>query len=196
MPRRYKEARQAKHMKMSEATELIGISQPALSAWEGEKKSPSLDSLVRMAEVYEVSTDYLLGIDSGLLNPAKPIPKKSIRLFHGKPVWCQEYGWAIVDVPAKELVFVDRRVAISDIPQIYASAVRFSECPAPTNEPLSYSDLKRYESVWVEPVSDDEELRQQLRGRYTVRDFYVENEYGVKFFLEAYEVKWLAFEKN
>lgn len=196
MPRRYKEARQAKKIKLTDAADILGVSQPALSAWEGERKSPTIDNLIRMAEEYEVSTDYLLGVDGGLLNPAEPIPPKSIRLFHGKPVWCKEYGWAIVDVPAKELVFVDKRVAISDIPQIYASAVRFSECPAPTVEPLSYSDLKRYESVWVEPVSDDEDLRQQLRGRYMVRDFYVENEYGVKFFLEAYEVKWLAFEKN
>lgn len=196
MPRRYKEARQAKKIKLTDAADILGVSQPALSAWEGERKSPTIDNLIRMAEEYEVSTDYLLGVDGGLLNPAEPIPPKSIRLFHGKPVWCKEYGWAIVDVPAKELVFVDKRVAISDVPQIYASAVRFSECPAPTDEPLSYSDLKRYESVWVEPVSDDENLRQQLRGRYMVRGFYVENEYGVKFFLEAYEVKWLAFEKN
>ena len=196
MPRRYKEARQAKKIKLTDAADILGVSQPALSAWEGERKSPTIDNLIRMAEEYEVSTDYLLGVDGGLLNPAEPIPPKSIRLFHGKPVQCKEYGWAIVDVPAKELVFVDKRVAISDLPQIYASAVRFSECPAPTDESLSYSDLKRYESVWVEPVSDDEDLRQQLRGRYMVRDFYVENEYGVKFFLEAYEVKWLAFEKN
>ena len=60
MPRRYKEARQAKKIKLTDAADILGVSQPALSAWEGERKSPSIDNLIRMAEEYEVSTDYLL----------------------------------------------------------------------------------------------------------------------------------------
>ena len=60
MPRRYKEARQAKKIKLTDAADILGVSQPALSAWEGERKSPSIDNLIRMADEYEVSTDYLL----------------------------------------------------------------------------------------------------------------------------------------
>ena len=196
MPRRYKEARQAKKIKLTDAADILGVSQPALSAWEGERKSPSIDNLIRMAEEYEVSTDYLLGVDGGAINPTTPIPAASIRLFHGKPVWIREYGWAIVNAPNKELVFVDKRLPIADVPEIYVSAARFSECTAPIAEPLSYRDAKSKSVVWVEPVSDDEQLRQELRGRYTVKERYVENEYGVKFYFDTYEVKWLAFDKE
>ena len=196
MPRRYKEARQAKKIKLTDAADILGVSQPALSAWEGERKSPSIDNLIRMAEEYEVSTDYLLGVDGGAINASDPIPAASIRLFHGKPVWIREYGWAIVDATNKELVFVDKRLPITDVPEIYASAARFSECTAPTDEPLSYRDAKSKSVVWVEPVSNDEQLRQELRGRYTVKERYVENEYGAKFYFDTYEVKWLAFEKE
>jgi len=196
MPRRYKEARQAKKIKLTDAADILGVSQPALSAWEGERKSPTIDNLIRMAEEYEVSTDYLLGVDGGIINPDEPIPAASIRLFHGKPVWCREYGWAIVDATNKELIFVDKRLPFTEVPEIFASAARFAESGTPTDEPLSYSDAKSKTAVWVEPISDDTQLRQELRGRYVVKERYVENEYGVKFYFDTYEAKWLAFDKD
>ena len=196
MPRRYKEARQAKKIKLTDAADILGVSQPALSAWEGERKSPTIDNLIRMAEEYEVSTDYLLGVDGGIINPGEPIPAASVRLFHGKPVWSREYGWAIVDATNKELIFVDKRLPLAAVPEIFASAARFAESATPTDEPLSYSDAKSKTVVWVEPISNDEQLRQELRGRYVVKERYVENEYGVKFYFDTYEAKWLAFEKN
>ena len=61
MARRYKEARLLNNMKVAEAIEKLKISQPTLSAWEGERKSPSIDALEHMANLYGVSTDYLLG---------------------------------------------------------------------------------------------------------------------------------------
>ena len=50
-----------KHLKVSDAIKLLGVSQTTLSVWEDEPKSPSIEKLKRMADVYEVSTDYLLG---------------------------------------------------------------------------------------------------------------------------------------
>ena len=47
--------------------------------------------------------------------------------------------------------------------------------------------------VWVEPVSRDEVLRQELRDRYTVKKRYVENEFGQRFYLDTYGNKWWAF---
>lgn len=46
-------------MKTSEAIEKLEISQPTLSAWEGERKSPSIDALENMADLYNVTTDFL-----------------------------------------------------------------------------------------------------------------------------------------
>ena len=45
MPRQFKTARQINKLKITEAAEKLGISQPTLSAWEGERKSPSIDKL-------------------------------------------------------------------------------------------------------------------------------------------------------
>lgn len=44
MPKQFKTARQINKLKITEAAEKLNISQPTLSAWEGERKSPSIDS--------------------------------------------------------------------------------------------------------------------------------------------------------
>ena len=36
---------------------MLGVSQPTLSAWEGERKNPSVESLIQMSELYGVSRD-------------------------------------------------------------------------------------------------------------------------------------------
>ena len=41
---------------------MLGVSQPTLSAWEGERKNPSVESLIQMSELYGVSVDFLLGL--------------------------------------------------------------------------------------------------------------------------------------
>ena len=60
-PRQFKTARQINKLKVIEAAEKLGVSQPTLSAWEGERKSPSIDGLENMADLYGVTTDFLLG---------------------------------------------------------------------------------------------------------------------------------------
>lgn len=37
---------------------MLGVSQPTLSAWEGERKNPSVESLIQMSELYGVSVDF------------------------------------------------------------------------------------------------------------------------------------------
>lgn len=56
-----KDARRAKRMTQTEVANFIGLSQGAYSNWErGESKIDNL-SLARLAELFEVSVDYLLG---------------------------------------------------------------------------------------------------------------------------------------
>lgn len=56
-----KDARSAKQMTQTEVANFIGLSQGAYSNWErGETKIDSL-SLTRLAELFEVSVDYLIG---------------------------------------------------------------------------------------------------------------------------------------
>ena len=62
--------------------------------------------------------------------------------------------------------------------------------------PLSRAQILTKEKMWVEPISPDSLLRDELRGWYHRKDQYVENEYGNRFYLDTYEAKWLGFEKE
>ena len=61
MKNKFRTARQLKKLKAIEAAELLGISQPTLSAWETGNKVPSVEGLEKMADLYGVTTDFLLG---------------------------------------------------------------------------------------------------------------------------------------
>lgn len=61
MARQYKNARKSKKLIVKDAASKLDISPSTLSAWESERKAPSIESLEAMADLYQVSTDYLLG---------------------------------------------------------------------------------------------------------------------------------------
>lgn len=42
----------------------LNISKQTVSNWENDNIQPSIDMLVRLARLFHVSTDYLLGLDS------------------------------------------------------------------------------------------------------------------------------------
>lgn len=44
--------------------EKLNISKQTVSNWENENIQPSIEMLVRLAKLFHVSTDYLLGLDS------------------------------------------------------------------------------------------------------------------------------------
>ena len=58
---RLKELRQIKHLRQEQVERLIGVYKSAISAYENNLRQPSFDILVRLANLYRVSTDYLLG---------------------------------------------------------------------------------------------------------------------------------------
>ena len=55
--------RQQNKLSQSEVARRIGVSHSAVSAYEAEEISPSLETLVKFADLYHVSTDYLLGVN-------------------------------------------------------------------------------------------------------------------------------------
>lgn len=58
---RIKKLRDDNNVSQFELSEFLGISQQALSKWENGKTQPDNDSLVKLANYFNVSTDYLLG---------------------------------------------------------------------------------------------------------------------------------------
>ncbi len=58
---RIKELRQNKNLRQEQVARLIGVNKSAISTYENDIRQPSFEILVRLANLYRVSTDYLLG---------------------------------------------------------------------------------------------------------------------------------------
>ena len=58
---RLRELRLNKGLRQEQVAKLIGVNKSAISTYENDTRQPSFDILVRLANLYRVSTDYLLG---------------------------------------------------------------------------------------------------------------------------------------
>ena len=58
---RYKECRLASGMSQKFVALSVGVSPPMVSQWESDVKKPSKETLLKLADLFNVSTDYLLG---------------------------------------------------------------------------------------------------------------------------------------
>ena len=197
MARQYKNARKAQKLMAKEAAAKLDVSPSTLGAWEAERKTPSIESLEAMADLYKVSTDYLLG--RGDLNTATslPLPQELLKIYHGRSVWSSDYGWVLVDSVKNVLVRLDgSTVPFDNAGSVYATQPPFYEATLPDTKPLSKQELSNYKEVWLEPISHDAELREQLRGWYRIRECWAENDFGIRFQIDSYGAKWLAFKSN
>ena len=198
MAYRFREAREKTGLSTLQVAKRIGVSQPAVSKWDNGVKLPSIETLCKLAALYCVSTDYLLGRDE----PAELIPTNedilsidALRALNGKPVWDEKRGWGIVNSVHDYVIFIDgTKVVLAEAMNLRAMAPAYSMGYSPNTKPISYDDLKKYESLWIQPISTDSFLREELIGWYQLKSFYVENEYGTRFLFDTYGTKWLAFE--
>ncbi len=58
---RLKELRQNMNLRQDQVAKLIGVNKNAISTYENDTRQPSFEILVRLANLYRVSTDYMLG---------------------------------------------------------------------------------------------------------------------------------------
>lgn len=58
---RLKNLRQQNHLQQEQVARLVGVERSTVSMWENDLRQPSYTTLVRLADVYGVTTDYLLG---------------------------------------------------------------------------------------------------------------------------------------
>ena len=195
MSRQFKAARLNMKMTTAEACEKLGIAQPTLSAWENGKKTPSVEALKRMADLYGVSTDYLLGRPVFVCDdPMQPISNKVLLVLNGMPVWSEKWGWMLVSASSQQLLLESgETIPFSDAGEIFIAPRLFSVAPPPFEDSLDREDVFYQTEVWVEPIFSDSELRNELRGWYRVFKEYVENQSGNRFLKDSYGAKWLAF---
>ena len=69
---RLKNAREDRDISQKDMAEKLGISQPNYSRIETGIQEPNLDQLIKIAEIFEISIDELLGVD-----PEKYIYKRA-----------------------------------------------------------------------------------------------------------------------
>lgn len=58
-----KTLRMARNISQVELAKKLGVSKQSVSNWENNNIQPSIDMLMKIAAFFDVSTDYLLGID-------------------------------------------------------------------------------------------------------------------------------------
>ena len=171
MPNQFKTARKMNNLKLKDAAVMLGVSQPTLSSWESGRKSPTIDGLLKMSDLYKVSTDFLLGRTktAGSMLSDKIVPNSNLRIMHGQPVWSKEYGWMIVDSVNSYLISADNiRIPFADAGNLYYKAAHFSDAFVPDTKPLSFSLISTYHMVWVDPLSADALMLSDLRCWYYV----------------------------
>lgn len=61
---RIREVRKAKKLSQTELAEMLHVHQTAVSQWENGKTEPDMDNLCRIADIFGVTVDYLLGVDT------------------------------------------------------------------------------------------------------------------------------------
>lgn len=198
MPYRFKEAMLQSGYSVAQVANALQVSEITVRSWNNQHKKPPIDTLCRLADLYGVTTDYLLG-RSGPAQPlnqqARPISTETLHLLHGCPVWEDHHGWGLVDTIRQQLLFVDgQTVPFPDAAQVSAIPPALAMGYYPLKKPIPHSELDSHKQVWVSPVGICAEIQRELQGWYHVRSRYVENEFMQRFYFDNYGSKWLAFE--
>ena len=200
MPYRFKEARLKAGLTTVQLAQKMGVTQAAVSHWDAGKKVPVTETLCKLADLYGVTIDYLLGRsnDTYCTNTLlEIIDTSTLPALHGKPVWTSEFGWGIVNSIQKHVIFMEGiTVPFGDLPKLRILPPSFTVGYHPYGTPVSHEDLKKYAQLWIEPILPDSFSRDELRGWYNIHAFYAENEYGTRFLFDTYGSKWLAFEQK
>ncbi len=61
---KYRQLRKERKMSQATLAQRLGVSQTAVSQWETNKNYPDISTIKELAEIFSVTTDYLLNVDS------------------------------------------------------------------------------------------------------------------------------------
>jgi transcriptional regulator with XRE-family HTH domain len=191
---RFAQARTEAGLTLLELAEKLGVTKATVSNWETGQRQPALERLTQISGILGVSIAYLLGADEQVAW-TEPIDIALLYVMHSRPVWIKSRGWALVNIVEKSLVFADKSSLCFDAVNepVYAVPPAFALGLHGIGTPLDLDRISSMQRVWVEPITPDTELGAELRGWYKLKDRLVQNEYGNRFYLDTYGVKWLAF---
>ena len=89
-------------------------------------------------------------------------------ILHEKPVWSARHGWMLVDYAKSHLIGCSIIISFEQAEELFIAPPKFAESSIPNSEPLSRGELQYGLQIWVEPISVDNSLREELRGWYRV----------------------------
>lgn len=195
-PYRIAQARLDAGLTAKELAEKLGVDTTTVSNWESGRRQLTLERLIQLAEVLSVGVTYLLGLDERIPLTV-PVNASMLPALHRSPVWTQGRGWALVNAITGTLVFADKSEVPFDVVQetVHIVPPPFSISLHGFGEPLGPDDVLISDKVWVEPLTADPDLAEELRGWYRPQGKrLVSNEFGNRFYMDTYGAKWLAFE--
>lgn len=122
MPYRFRDARIQSGKNLAEAAEELFVSKTTLSNWESGRRVPSVEAIEKLADLYGVSVDYLLG-RTDQLNPlyevSESVDPHMLQFLHECPVYVNQSRWGLVDAVNHKICFTDgSELAFSDVMQI------------------------------------------------------------------------------
>lgn len=79
---RIRALREQANMTQSELARKLGITRSSVNAWEMGISVPSTQYLMRLAEIFQVSTDYLLGRPTTATVSVAGLSEEDIQLVH------------------------------------------------------------------------------------------------------------------
>lgn len=68
-------------MTMKSLAEMIGVSESAISQYETGKRQPAFDILIKLAEIFNVTTDYILGVDADIADSITKKDKEILKAY-------------------------------------------------------------------------------------------------------------------
>ena len=170
----------------------IGKVQPltamTISSWETGRKLPPAETLIQLADFFQVSVDYILGRTSERdIDPKQGsskhleqdiiIPISMLDMYDGEPVYVVseagaiENQWGLVDIARKVIVLSNRAITITGNLKYYISR-RQSDISIRHNlrYTLALEDILAgvYDRVYVKSLAPDEKLRGAIEGWYRV----------------------------
>lgn len=79
---RIKALREQQKLTQAELAKQLGITRSSVNAWELGISVPSTQYIVELAEIFCVSTDFLLGVESSATISVAGLSEKDIQLLH------------------------------------------------------------------------------------------------------------------
>ena len=79
---RVKNLREGKDLTQSRLAKQLGITRSSVNAWEMGISVPSTQYIVELANIFKVSTDYLLGVDTSSSISVVGLTEEEVQMIH------------------------------------------------------------------------------------------------------------------